>query len=106
MRREKKGLSFIRGLLLPCVIVAVLLCFVSALESFENGTNEEELRQLEEALRKGCASCYAVEGVYPPDLEYLQEHYGIRVDDDKYTVHYDAFASNLMPDITVLEKMP
>ena len=106
MRREKKGLSFIRGLLLPCVIVAVLLCFVSALESFENGTNEEELRQLEEALRKGCASCYAVEGVYPPDLEYLQEHYGIRVDDDKYTVHHNAFASNLMPDITVLEKMP
>lgn len=106
MRREKKGFSFIRGLLLPCVVVAVLLCFASALENLENGTNAEGLRQLEEVLRKGCAACYAVEGAYPPDLEYLQEHYGVRVDDGKYTVHYNAFASNLMPDITVLEKMP
>ena len=106
MRREKKGFSFIRGLLLPCVVAAVLLCFASALESLESGTNAEGLRQLEEALRRGCAACYAVEGAYPPDLEYLQEHYGVRVDDEKYTVHYNVFASNLMPDITVLEKMP
>ena len=36
-------------------------------------------------------------------LEYLEEHYGIQVDRDRYTVVYDAFASNLMPDVTVME---
>ena len=38
--------------------------------------------------------------------EYLEEHYGIQVDRERYTVAYDVFASNLMPDITVLENMP
>ena len=106
MRREKKGFNFIGGMFLPCVVAAVLLCFASALENLENGVDAESLRQAEEALRKGCAACYAVEGVYPPDLEYLEEHYGIRVDEEKYTIHYNVFAGNLMPDITVLEKMP
>ena len=51
-------------------------------------------------------ACYAAEGRYPPDLEYLKEHYGIQVDEGRYTVRYDAFAENLMPDITVLENTP
>ena len=106
MRREKNGFSFIGGVFLPCVVAAVLLCFASALENLENGVDAEGLRQMEEALRRGCAACYAVEGAYPPDLEYLEAHYGIRVDEEKYTVHYSMFAENLMPDITVLEKMP
>ena len=106
MRRKKNGLGVIRGLLMPCIVVAVLLCFSSALDSLDSGRDEENLRQLEEALRKGCAACYAVEGAYPPNLEYLEEHYGVQVDDTKYTVYYDIFAQNLMPEITVLENMP
>ena len=62
--------------------------------------------ELEEAVRRGCVACYAAEGRYPPDLEYLKEHYGIQVDEGRYTVRYDAFAENLMPDITVLENTP
>jgi hypothetical protein len=48
--------------------------------------------------------CYAAEGIYPPDLEYLQENYGLQVDTDNFVVDYRPFASNLMPDITVLPK--
>lgn len=106
MKRNNSVLMYIRGLLLPCVIVVILLCFVSALDSLESGREMEDLHQLEEVLRKGCAACYAAEGAYPPDLEYLKEHYGIQVDETKYTVHYDIFAQNLMPDITVLENKP
>ena len=64
------------------------------------------LRQLVDALSRGCVACYAVEGCYPPDLDYLQEHYGIQVDEERYVVYYDIFAPNLMPDITVLECQP
>ena len=48
-------------------------------------------------------ACYAAEGSYPSDLNYLKERYGIQVDETRYTVYYNIFASNLMPDITVLE---
>ena len=51
-------------------------------------------------------ACYAAEGVYPPTLSYLEEHYGLQIDEERYTVHYSAFAENLMPDITVLENEP
>lgn len=106
MRRKKSIPRIIRGLLMPCIIVASLLGYFSAVDSLDSGKDAENLRQLENALRKGCAECYAVEGAYPPNLEYLEEHYGIQVDEIKYTVYYSMFAWNLMPDITVLENMP
>ena len=63
-------------------------------------------KMLEEALRRGCVACYAAEGVYPPNLDYLKEHYGVQVDDARYVVIYSVFADNLMPDITVLVNEP
>jgi hypothetical protein len=57
---------------------------------------------LEEAVRRGAVACYAAEGMYPPDLAYLETHYGLQVDRERYTVIYEVFASNLMPDVTVL----
>ena len=60
----------------------------------------------EDALRRASVACYAAEGIYPPNLDYLREHYGIQIDETRYMVVYDVFASNLMPDITVLEQMP
>ncbi len=93
----------IRYLLFPLFAVAVLLCFATALDSLDAGRNQEELRQLEQALRRSCVACYAAEGIYPPDLDYLKEHYGLQVDETRYTVRYSAIAENLMPDITILE---
>ena len=51
-------------------------------------------------------ACYSTEGAYPSSLDYLTKHYGIQIDEKRYTVHYTAIAENLMPDITVLENLP
>lgn len=105
MRRKNNGWSgLLRGLLTPLAVVGALLVFAAAVDSLDSGRNEESLRQLEEALNRGCAACYAVEGVYPPDVAYLQERYGVQVDEEKYKVDYQIFAKNLMPSITVLER--
>ena len=89
-------------LFLPALL-AVLLVFLSALSNLNGGRHSEGREQLEEAVRRSAVACYAAEGIYPPDLAYLEEHYGLQVDRERYTVVYDVFASNLMPDITVLE---
>lgn len=103
----KKRSSSLRGalqaLLMPLAAAAVLLVFATALNSLEAGRQTEDLRQLEQALRRGCVACYAAEGIYPPDVDYLKEHYGVQVDEEQYLVSYTAFADNLMPDIVVLE---
>lgn len=107
MKKKKTAwLGAVRGLLLPAAAAAVLVVFAMALHGLDSGRSEENQRQLEEALRRGCVACYAAEGVYPPNLAYLQEHYGVQIDETHYTVRYDVFAENLMPDITVLENKP
>ena len=57
---------------------ALLGCFLLALGRLENRTNSEGVRQLDTALRRAAVSCYAQEGFYPPDVDYLVENYGIR----------------------------
>lgn len=93
-----------KALLAMMILTAVLLCFSSALSNLKVGHGEEGRLRLEESVRRAAVTCYAVEGIYPPDLAYLQEHYGIQVDEKNYYVFYEVFASNLMPDITVVEK--
>lgn len=90
-------------ILLPTLLLIMLLVFLSALDNLSRGNLQQGREQLETALRRGAAACYAAEGIYPADLSYLQEHYGIQIDEERYTVIYNAFATNLMPDITVLE---
>ena len=103
MQNRTKHSSFL-ALLLPVAVLAILLCFSSGLSNLSQGKQEEERLQLEAAVRKAVVSCYAAEGFYPPDLEYLQEQYGTQISNHRYTVVYNAFGANLMPDITVLER--
>jgi len=91
-------------MLLPAVILIAVLFFFSALSNLEEGQNEEGRLQLEQVVRRASAACYAAEGIYPPNLEYLKEHYGLQIDEKRYIVHYEIFASNLMPDITVISR--
>ena len=85
------------------VILAAVLWFFTAMGNLTRDSGDEGRQQLEAALRRSAVACYAAEGVYPPTLDYLTEHYGVQIA-DKYIVFYEIFASNLMPDITVLEK--
>lgn len=84
--------------------MGILLAFWLALSGVQGGNGKTEKAQLEEAIRRSVITCYATEGVYPPDFDYLKEKYGIMADESRYMIVYDVFAENLMPDITVLER--
>ena len=81
---------------------AVVILFFAALQRLDTGQTEEGRQQLESALRRAAVACYAAEGYYPPNIDYLVRHYGIQIDERRYTVFYEVFAENLMPEITVL----
>lgn len=102
---KKKGFwKSIGALLMPAAVLLLVIWFAGAIANLDSGQSEKGRTQLEDSLRRAAVACYAAEGIYPPDTDYLQEHYGIRVDEEKYAVFYEVFAENLMPDITVLEK--
>ena len=56
------------------------------------------------SIRKAAVSIYAMEGAYPATYEDLKAQSGIAVDEEKYIVQYEIFASNIMPEITVLDR--
>ena len=85
-------------------ILVLLLGFLLALSRLEAGRLAEGKGQLEAALRRSVVACYAAEGAYPADISYLRQHYGLQWEEDRYTVRYEWFGENLMPEITVLER--
>ena len=66
-------------------------------------SGEAQTQFVTDAVHNAALTCYAVEGAYPDDLEYLRTHYGLAYDQSRYMVRYSAFASNLLPEIYVTE---
>ena len=104
-RRFRQGLwGFLRGNFLALALFAAVAgILIAGLGNVTKGNAEEEKRLVEESIRRAVVTCYAVEGYYPPNLVYIKENYHVRIDEDKFFVDYRIFASNFMPDITVLE---
>ena len=101
-KRAKHGI--LAGILLPAVCIVVLLCFLSGISNVSGSHADEDKRRLEDAVRRNTVACFAAEGMYPPNLAYLEEYYGVQIDRKRYDVIYQPIAENLMPDITVIEK--
>ena len=88
------------------LFLALLFLFSMAVSQLDARRRAEGKLQLEAAIRRAAVTCYALEGFYPPNIAYLQQHYGLQVDPEAYIIHYVLEASNWMPDITVLERTP
>ena len=103
MKTKKHGLA--RGLALTLAVFAAL--FGGAVAAFQKiGSSSENMEEqlVLDAVRRAALACYAVEGAYPQSLEELERGYGLAYNKDAYIVSYDAFASNIMPNIQVLRK--
>lgn len=91
--------------ILPAAAFIILFfLFLEGINSISATTLEKQQESLETALSRSIAQCYAVEGTYPPSLDYLKEHYGLTYDEDHFFIDYQVFGSNLLPDVTVLRR--
>ena len=96
-RRSRRRKSQTKGYLLSAAAL-LLLVGVFAVGALSGQKGEESLRR---AVTRASVQCYAIEGRYPPSVEYLEENYGVRIDRDRYNVFYNGFASNVMPEIVI-----
>ncbi len=97
----KTGIYF--KLFVACVaVLAVVFIVNNSVSGVKTAAVNEGQQALKTALMRAAAGCYAMEGYYPPTLEYIEDNYGIIIDDSKYAVFYDIFAKNIAPDITVI----
>ena len=108
MNRFEQKQSHIRqriGFVLPiAAFLALFLFFLQGINAVNDTTLEKQQESLETAISRSISQCYAVEGVYPPSLDYLEAHYGLLYDADVFLIDYEYYGSNLLPDVTVLRK--
>lgn len=86
--------------LLMVLLLAGVWMLVSRVGTASGGAQTQFVT---DAVHNAAVTCYAVEGAYPSDLEYLRKYYGLAYDESRYLVTYSAFASNLLPEIYVTE---
>ncbi len=84
------------------IFVLIAFVFIKAVEYSGRSTIEKQQESLESAIARDIVQCYALEGQYPPNLEYMEEHYGLTYDKTTFFVDYQPIAANLYPDYTVI----
>lgn len=84
------------------LFVGIAVLFFLAVDATGKSSISKQQESLETALSRDIVQCYAIEGRYPPDLEYLEQHYGLTYDKKTFFVDYIPVASNLYPDVTVI----
>lgn len=78
-----------------------LFLFIATANISKTSINESK-KNLELAVRRTVVECYAIEGMYPPSIEYLEKNYGLMIDHKNYIIHYEVFASNILPTINII----
>ena len=94
-----------RKIILPIVLFALIL--IIALYGVENASDSSGRLQYDvtvRAISRALADCYAIEGYYPPNMDYLYDNYNVRVDEDKYFVLYEIFAPNVSPTVKLIDR--
>lgn len=86
------------------IFIIFIIYLIIGVDSAKKSNDEERYSILKDAIYRSSVQCYAIEGYYPPNIEYLENNYGLVVDHNKYVINYSVFASNIMPEIEVFLK--
>ena len=103
--RKKASAADVVKVLIPVLFFTLItISVVVGLKDVSASSGSESIRLMEQNLRRATVQCYAIEGRYPPSLEYLAENYGVILNAEKYIYHYRVMGMNLMPDIAVFSQ--
>lgn len=101
VKKEKKSITSYAPIILLAFVLIAFSIFAGSM-SKTNVTQEKEI--LEKAIDRSITQCYALEGVYPDNLAYLEQEYGLTYNKEHFFVDYQYIGSNLRPDITIIER--
>ena len=98
-KRRRRGILNIFGTI---AIFAVLIAlFNQGINNLTRANEEEALDAVRNAVTRAAVQFYALEGRFPPHLEYLEERFGLQLDHERFEIVYTAFGANVMPQIFV-----
>ena len=105
MYQDKSSKKWKIVLAAAAIIICAALVWIFIANSPAVKSKNDAAEAIRKAVQQSALQCYVVEGAYPPDLEYLQDNYGLRVNTTDYYVTYDVFAENQLPDVRVTKRV-
>jgi len=104
-KSKKSTTSFLLCVICSFSLFALtLFIIITGSKRIDRSVDSEGARATEEAIRRAAVSCYALEGSYPENYNYLEDNYNLSINEELYEVQYSVFASNIMPEITVIRR--
>ena len=94
-RKHSFGLSVL-------LFAACLGAYIVMMGWLGTSRSAEQEKALNTSLERCITNCYALEGFFPPDLQYMEDHYGLSYDKNLFFVDYQPVAANIRPDYFVL----
>ena len=82
----------------------ILVIFFFGIGIMDKGNGDRQEDALRAAMERDIMHCYAVEGFYPPSLQYIMDHYALTYDSDEYIVDYQPVGNNIYPNYTIIRK--
>ncbi len=99
--KKKKGIPA-SGIIFTILMFVILAGFLyGQVKNMSKEVEQSDVDMLKDALENAVVTCYAIEGSYPESLEYIEEHYGVIIDREKYFVDYENNLINMKPQISV-----
>ncbi len=96
--RDARFITSIAGIALAGIVIVAVFIALTGL----SGGQSDQYREIQlAAIRKAARQCYALEGAYPPDLQYLADEYGLILNTRDYNFRYEVPAGNLPPIVEV-----
>ena len=102
--KKKKYISWLPLALGVALFAGIAVWMVRGVQDAARLSDTEGLRLAQEAIERAVISCYSLEGVYPATYEDLKAKSGLAIDEEKYIVIYEIFASNIRPSVIVMER--
>ncbi|MDD5017287.1 MAG: hypothetical protein PHO15_04205 [Eubacteriales bacterium] len=98
---KKLNLSLVSIIVAILIIASAGAVIFFGVADYSDSYSKNRVDDIRETVLGYVAQCYALEGAYPPDLNYLEQNYGLQLNEDKYIYHYEMFATNILPDVQV-----
>ena len=86
------------------VFVALLAILMFGMTLAVDTSYRQQYEVTMNSIMRAIADCYAIEGYYPPNMDYLYVNYNVSVDNNKYYVLYEVFAPNIRPTVRLIDK--
>lgn len=104
-KKRNKNIFHIAARLFAVLVVFAVIAFtIAEMPGLRRKSAYSRAESVEEIVNRYVVQCYASEGGYPPDLEYLSENYGLILNEDSYFYFYSVHGANLAPEIRVFAR--